>query len=243
MGDFHPSFEDGLSSLNLSGNKVVDVYVSTREDIHLNPLYDTESGEKPLPAAQSISRILLVTLTLKELILDSCNISDEAMLIIASSLSNMKCPLETLSLRTNLITSEGAEAIAVELMKEGESGKSLKKLYLDNNPLLDFGAVELAPLFSHSSLHLEDISLIDCKIGVKGCTLIAAELKKSQSVKRFNIRGNYVLEKAEEEEIERVSKAFTEVCQKAPKLESMHFLDYNLDETSIKAMRLIRKKE
>jgi len=138
---------------------------------------------------QAVARLLAGTSCLRVLSLPNCDIGDEDVARIASSMKSNrgKLRLETLQLSFNRITCKGIEYLANAIV----GSQTLRGLLLDNNEIADRGAQQLAAVLPYvKTLEKLDVGFNSMKSA--GMKLIMKAVAETQSLQSLSVSGNTI---------------------------------------------------
>lgn len=163
-----------------------------------NHLYDTQTGMQKLflggtgmglGRCRAFSRLLGQTTSLKVLSLPNCDIGDETMAQIASSIKSNRenLVLESLQLSFNRITCKGLECLANAIW----GSRTLKELLLDNNEIGDRGAQQVAAVLPFVKT-LETLDVGFNLIKSAGMKLIMKAATETHSLQSLSVSGNKI---------------------------------------------------
>jgi Ran GTPase-activating protein (RanGAP) involved in mRNA processing and transport len=138
---------------------------------------------------KAFSRLLGQTTCLKVLSLPNCDIGDETMAQIASSIKSNResLVLESLQLSFNRITCKGLECLANAIW----GSRTLKELLLDNNEIGDRGAQQVAAVLPFVKT-LETLDVGFNLIKSAGMKLLMKAATETQSLQSLSVSGNKI---------------------------------------------------
>jgi Ran GTPase-activating protein (RanGAP) involved in mRNA processing and transport len=138
---------------------------------------------------KAFSRLLGQTTSLKVLSLPNCDIGDETMAQIASSIKSNResLVLESLQLSFNRVTCKGLECLANAIW----GSRTLKELLLDNNEIGDRGAQQVAAVLPFVKT-LETLDVGFNLIKSSGMKLLMKAATETQSLQSLSVSGNKI---------------------------------------------------
>lgn len=136
---------------------------------------------------RATARLLRNTTCLRVLSLPNCDIGDDAVSQLASSIkaNRQMLPLETLHLSFNSITSRGMECLANAIW----GSRTLKKLLLDNNEIGDRGTHQIATVLPFLPT-LEHLDVGFNSIKAAGIKLLMKAVAETRSLLSLSVSGN-----------------------------------------------------
>lgn len=137
----------------------------------------------------AISNMVRSTMRLKVLSLPNCDIGDDSVAILASSIkaNRDKLPLESLQLSFNKISCRGMESLSNAVW----GSRTLKELLLDNNQIADRGVQQIAAVLPHVKT-METLNVGFNQIKVAGIKLLMKAVVDSTSITSVSISGNSI---------------------------------------------------
>jgi Ran GTPase-activating protein (RanGAP) involved in mRNA processing and transport len=160
--------------------------------------HDTQTGMQKLflggtgmgpGRCKAFSSLLGQTTSLKVLSLPNCDIGDESMAQIASSIKSNRenLVLESLQLSFNRITCKGVECLANAIW----GSRTLKELLLDNNEIGDRGAQQVAAVLPFVKT-LETLDVGFNVIKSAGMKLLMKAATETKSLQSLSLSGNKI---------------------------------------------------
>ncbi|KAI8984707.1 hypothetical protein BDF20DRAFT_861298 [Mycotypha africana] len=180
--------------LTTNGFKYIAIYIKASKQLSKLDLSNNQLQKKSLQyilAAASVTKAMSPRLS--HLVLNNCNLKGPQLEVLASSIRTSS--IRKLSLRNNRITHHGALSIGVMLrdydsLSGNKQQQGLNTLWLDHNEIgLGNGIQYLAQALRRNQ-NLYHLSMRDCKIDGKGCTLLGEALKYNQHLKKLDLGYN-----------------------------------------------------
>lgn len=136
---------------------------------------------------QAVSRLLERTSCLKVISLPNCDMGDEEICILASSIRKNKArlPLESIQLSFNNLTYKGLEALSNALW----GSTTLKELKLDNNEIGDRGAHQIAAILP-ALRALETLDVGFNAIKAAGLNILMKAVADTDQIQSLSVSGN-----------------------------------------------------
>jgi Ran GTPase-activating protein (RanGAP) involved in mRNA processing and transport len=184
--------------VNESENPAEEKAMMADGNAHTPQHHDTQMGMQKLflggtgmgpGRCRAFSRLLGHTTCLKVLSLPNCDIGDETMAHIASSIKSNreKLVLESLQLSFNRITCKGLECLTNAVW----GSRTLKELLLDNNEIGDRGAQQIAAVLPFVKT-LETLDVGFNLIKSSGMKLLMKAATETQSLQSLSVSGNKI---------------------------------------------------
>lgn len=139
-------------------------------------------------SCEALAEVLRTKRDLKELMVNSNELSEAGVRALCGGLADSACPLEALKLESCGLTSANCR----DLCGIVASKASLCELYLGNNKLGDVGIAELCPGLLSPSSRLKTLWLWECDITASGCRDLCRVLRAKESLKELSVAGNEV---------------------------------------------------
>lgn len=138
---------------------------------------------------EAVAQLLEKTVSLRTLSMPNCDINDEALAMVASSIKKHRghLPLERLQLSFNKITCRGMESLSNAIW----GSSTLSELLLDNNEISDTGVQLIATVIPYVR-SLETLDVGFNKIKSPGIKLLMKAVAESRSLKHLSLSGNNV---------------------------------------------------
>ncbi|XP_053462086.1 NACHT, LRR and PYD domains-containing protein 11-like [Nycticebus coucang] len=133
-----------------------------------------------------ISRVLILSTTLKHLELSVNYLQNRAVLSLTFPLSLPECQLQELELTGCFFTGDVCRSIASAII----SNVHLRRLELGFNNLGDAGVKVLCNALQHRDCKLETVGLEGCMLTSACCTTLATVLSSSKTLKKLNLIEN-----------------------------------------------------
>jgi Ran GTPase-activating protein (RanGAP) involved in mRNA processing and transport len=138
---------------------------------------------------QAIADLLGQSATLQVLSLANCDLDNDSLSVLASSIKSNReqLPLESLQLSFNQISCKGVESLSNAIW----GCRSLRELLLDNNQIGDRGAGQIAAVLA-SANRLETLNVGFNRIKAVGIKAIMKTVPESESLHSLSLSGNTV---------------------------------------------------
>jgi Ran GTPase-activating protein (RanGAP) involved in mRNA processing and transport len=138
---------------------------------------------------QAIADLLGQSSTLQVLSLANCDLDNDSLSVLASSIKSNReqLPLESLQLSFNQISCKGVESLSNAIW----GCRSLRELLLDNNQIGDRGAGQIAAVLA-SANRLETLNVGFNRIKAVGIKAIMRTVPESESLHSLSLSGNTV---------------------------------------------------
>lgn len=142
-----------------------------------------------LTGCLAISRLLEHSCYLRVLSIPNCDIGDDEIIMLASSIKSntSRLPIESLQLSFNNISHQGLDAVANALW----GSKTLKEFKVDNNSIGDRGAHQMAAIIpSLKAFKVLDVGFNS--ITAAGLSVLMKTIAESQTLTSLSVSGNVI---------------------------------------------------
>ena len=186
---FHGSFALPIAAMEKKSRQISSNGNNASDNFHgMQELFLGGTGMGSV-GCQAVSRLLEKSSSVRVISLPNCDMGDEEVAMLASSIKQNKdkLPIQSIQLSFNRITHKGLESLTNALW----GSSTLKDLEIDNNEIGDQGAHHIAAVVpGMTALRVLDVGFNSIKVG--GINVLMKTIAESQYLESFSISGNAI---------------------------------------------------